>query len=191
MKLTQKSIAGLEMPPGKIDHFEFDSEIPGFAVRLRVGKKGTTKTLVFQYGLAGRDQRMTLGKFPAAWSDRTRKIASELYAKKCLGLDPAGEKAEERTKAAETVGAVLRTYLPRQKGRLRPRSYAEVERHLLVHAKPLHGLQLTESTVAPLLRASARSRPGAAPSPPIACAPRCRRSSLGASAKACSTPIPS
>jgi hypothetical protein len=38
---------------------------------------------------------------------QARKIAGELHAKVRLGRDPAGEKDEGRSRAAETVGAVL------------------------------------------------------------------------------------
>jgi integrase len=45
-------------------------------------------------------------------------------------------------RAAETVGATVERFLSRQRARLRPGSYVEAERHLLTHAKPLHGLQV-------------------------------------------------
>ena len=47
------------------------------------------------------------------------------------------------TRAAETLGSVLRPYLLVKKSELKPRTYEEVERHLLQHSKRLHGLQLT------------------------------------------------
>jgi integrase len=61
-----------------------------------------------------------------------------------LGRDPAGEKAEGRARAAETVGPVLKIYLPQQRARLKSRSYVEVERHLLKHCRSLHGMRLTQ-----------------------------------------------
>ena len=42
------------------------------------------------------------------------------------------------------MGAVAQSYLTYQSGHLRPRSYVEVERHLLRYCKPLHGLQLAK-----------------------------------------------
>ena len=35
MKLTAAAVAALTLPPGKSEHFEWDSELPGFGVRLR------------------------------------------------------------------------------------------------------------------------------------------------------------
>lgn len=45
---------------------------------------------------------------------------------------------------AETFEAVASQFLERQKKRLRPRSYPDVERHLLVHSKALHRLLLAK-----------------------------------------------
>ena len=59
-----------------------------------------------------------------------------------LGRDPAGEKIEGRARAAETMGAVVQTYLAQARMRIKPRSYVEVARHLTVYAKPLLGLPL-------------------------------------------------
>ena len=50
-----------------------------------------------------------------------------------LGRDPAGEKIEGRARAAETMGAVVQTYLAQARMRIKPRSYVEVARHLTVY----------------------------------------------------------
>ena len=71
-----------------------------------------------------------------------RAEAAKLHAKVQLGQDPAAEKAESIVRAGETVESKFRPFLTRQAKRLKPRSYAEVERHLLIQAKPLHRLQL-------------------------------------------------
>ena len=63
-----------------------------------------------------------------------------------LGQDPAGESAGAKFKSGETFGAIAQRYLARQRTRLRPRSYSEIERHLLKHSRALHGLQLEKIT---------------------------------------------
>jgi integrase len=71
-----------------------------------------------------------------------------------LGEDPGGQKIESRARAVETFGSVLKPYLMHKKAGLKARTYQEVERHLLVHAKRLHGLQVAavdRRTVAALL----------------------------------------
>lgn len=141
MKLTQRTLETLELPAGKADHIEFDDAVPGFGVRIR---SSGARTFVFQYKLGSRNRRMTFGKAAALPLSQARKMAGELYAKVRLGRDPAGEKDEGRIRAAETVGAVLESYLPHKQANLRPRSYLETERHLLRHCRALHRLPLVE-----------------------------------------------
>jgi integrase len=75
-----------------------------------------------------------------------RKTAEQLYARVKLGQDPATDKAEAQARAAQTFRVALDQYLAQQRARLRPRTYPDLERHLLKHGKPLHGLQLAKIT---------------------------------------------
>ena len=97
-----------------------------------------------QYAIAGRTRRMVLGSLAMLDPSKARETAKDLLAKVRLGGDPAGEKIEGRARAAETMGAVLESYLTHQRQHLRPRSYVEVERHLRKHCRQLHGLQLAK-----------------------------------------------
>jgi hypothetical protein len=56
-----------------------------------------------------------------------RDTAAEMHAMVRLGRDPAGEKTEDRARAAETMIAVVQSYLTYQSGHLRPRSYRELD----------------------------------------------------------------
>ena len=141
MKLSQKTIATLALPAGKTETIVFDEDLPGFGVRVRVGG---TRSWIFQYKIGNQNRRITLGSLAALTPARARETAGDLHAAVRLGRDPAGEKTEGRTRAAETMGAVVQSYLTYQSGHLRPRSYVEVERHLLRYCKPLHGLQLVK-----------------------------------------------
>ncbi len=163
MKLTQKAVAPLTLPKRKSEAIFFDDDLPGFGLRLR---RGGSRVWVFQYKIGTKHRRMTLGAYPAIKPDQARETAGKMHAAVRLGRDPAGEKAEGRTRAAETMDAALRAYLPQARERLKPRSYREVERHLLVHAKLLHGLQLAKierrSVAARLAEIAAASGPAAA-----------------------------
>src|SRR5262245_33805125 len=139
MKLTVSRVSALRLPPGKTDHIAFDDDVPGFGVRLR---EGGNRSFVFQYKVGDRQRRLTLGAVSAVPFEKARKTARNLYHRVKLGEDPASDKAEAKAKLAETLGATVRLYLVRQKSRLKPRSLVEVERHLLVHLKPLHSLPL-------------------------------------------------
>jgi integrase len=141
VKLTVKATAGLKLPPGKTDHIEFDDEVPGFGVRLR---ESGSRSFVFQYKIGTQHRRIALGAVSAVDIGKARETAKDLYARVRLGQDPAGDKANAKVKAAETFAATAARFLEYQRTRLRPRSYPDVERHLLTHAKALHGLQLAK-----------------------------------------------
>jgi integrase len=139
MELTPKVVATLTLPPDKADALFPDDAVPGLALRLRAGgNRGWT----FQYRIGRKQRRMSLGDASAISLHAVRKIASQLHARVKLGQDPAGEKHAAHVRAGETFGALLPQYLARQRDRLRPRAYVEVERHLAVHAKRLHGMPL-------------------------------------------------
>jgi len=139
MKFTVKSIPRLQLPEGKTDHIEWDDDLPGFGIRLR---QGGSRSWVFQYALGQKQRRMSIGSATGIPLVKAREIASELHAKVRLGNDPAGQKVEDRQKAAETFEAIGRLWLARKKENLRPGSYRHLERHVLKYGKPLYGLQL-------------------------------------------------
>ena len=140
MKLTQVTVDTLKVPKGKAEAIYFDDEIGGFGLRLRAG--GSARW-IFEYKLGSKGRRLTLGAASALSAAQARKIAAELHITVRAGRDPAGERDAGRARAAETMGAALAAYLPYQQSRLRPRSYAEVERHLQKHWRPLHATSLT------------------------------------------------
>jgi integrase len=136
MKLTKATAGRLTLPRGKAEAIHFDDDIPGFGFRLQ----GKSRAWIFQYKIGAKHRRMTFGKFPALNAAKAREQAGELHAKVRLGQDPAGEKDSNRARAIETFEAVQKRYLADQRERLKPRSYAEIERHLATHCQPLHGL---------------------------------------------------
>lgn len=141
MRLTAATIKTLALPAGVTDKVFFDADLPGFGLRVRTTG---AKTWMVQYAIAGGTRRMVLGSLAMLDPSKARETAKDLLAKVRLGGDPAGEKIEGRARAAETMGAVLKSYLSHQRQHLRPRSYVEVERHLRKHCRQLHGLQLAK-----------------------------------------------
>src|SRR6516165_9566865 len=151
MRLTKINISKVSVPQGKSEHIQFDDSVPGFGLRIRVGG---SRNWVFQYRGGAKQRRISLGAASAISAQNARERAGELHARVKLGQDPGGEKIENRIRAVETFGAVLRPYLAHKKAELKARTYAEIERHLLQHAKRLHGMQVTlidRRTVAALL----------------------------------------
>jgi integrase len=141
MKLTTASIRTIAPVPPKTDIIEFDDAVPGFGVRAR---KGGSKVYVVQYAIGEKTRRMSLGKVELQGVDKARDKAKDILAAVRMGKDPAGEKQRDRTTATDTFKAVADRFLAFQKTQLRPRSYDDVERHLVVHGKSLHGLLLAK-----------------------------------------------
>lgn len=144
--MRRDEVAALELPAGKSDHLIPDGKIPGLALRLRAGGG---RTWIFSYRIGRRQRRLTLGSATVLSVQEARRRATQLYANAKLGVDPAQDKEDTKLQAAETVKAKLPLFLARQQdrvqdGSLRQRSYIEIERHLLVHAKRLHTKPLAE-----------------------------------------------
>jgi len=139
MKLTAAAVRSLALPTGVTDKIFFDDELPRFGVRMRAGG---SRTWIVQYGIGGKERKLPLGPVSALDPSKARALAKDVLARVRLGEDPLALKHEAAARASETLGAQLPRYLAFKRASLRPRSYAQVERHLLVHAKPLHGRPL-------------------------------------------------
>jgi integrase len=142
MKLTDAIVRALTLPAGVQDSKTFfDDDCPSFGVRVR---STGARTWVVQYDAPdGATRRMTLGPIEALSLAKARKMARDILAQVRLGQDPAATKRKTRDEArardAEVIGALLPQYLKLKAVELKPRSYAEVERHLNAHGATLHG----------------------------------------------------
>jgi integrase len=141
MRLTDKAIASLKLPPGKTEVIHYDDDLPGFGIRLRAG--GSARW-VYTYKIGTQHRRITFGASSALSASRARATANELHAKVRLGADPSGEKTESRLRAGETMTTALQVYLAHQREHIRPLSYRQLERHLNKHCRSLHSLQLAK-----------------------------------------------
>jgi integrase len=161
-RLTASSIRTLTLPPGVADKVFFDSDLPGFGLRMRASG---SHSWMIQYAIAGKTRRIVLGLVKALDAGAARATAKMLLAQVRLGRDPAAEKDQARARLAETFGALLPRFLARQRERLKPRSFEETERHLQKLAKPLHGRPIEavdRRAIAGLLAALAETRGPAA-----------------------------
>src|SRR5262249_33075828 len=139
MKLTATTVRTLALPKGVTDKIFFDDELPRFGVRVRAGG---SRTWIVQYGIGGKERKLPLGPVSALDPAKARSLAKDVLARVRLGEDPLALKHEAHARASETLGAQLPRYLAFKRASLRPRSYAQVERHLTMHAKPLHNRPL-------------------------------------------------
>jgi integrase len=148
LKLTPSTIKALSLPAGKTDATFWDCDVGGFGLRLR---SSGSRVWILQYDVGGRTKRITLGAVTEMDAGAARKAAETLRARIKLGGDPSAEKAtarEEAIRAAgETFGALLPAYLTHQRATVSPRWYVEIERHLNVQSKPLHGRPVAAITL--------------------------------------------
>jgi integrase len=141
MKLTTESVAGLRLPAGKIEHFEWDDSLPGFGVRIR----GGGRRWVVQYRFGRRQRRESLGDIRKVKLGDARKIARQRFAQVELGVDPAAERAQAHTTAAAaalTLGSVVARYLAAKQDVLRPSTFKAAKRYFTTQWKPFTGRPL-------------------------------------------------
>jgi integrase len=141
MKLNKATAAAVKVPKGKTDFIAWDDDIPGFGLRARVGG---SRTWIFRYRIGTKQRVMSFGSASTMAAQHAREQAERLHAQVKLGLDPAAGKIESQARASEVFEYAVKIFLARQKERLKPRSYLETERHLLVHCRELHPLQLAK-----------------------------------------------
>jgi integrase len=141
--MTKDVAAGLRLPAGVremtfFDHGHADCVV-GFGLRLR---ETGARTWVFQYKYGDKHQRMKLGTLPGLTLEKARAKARAYREQADDGGNPAAARNENRQRANETFGKEATRFLARQKAKLKPRSYVELDRHINKRAKPLHGLVL-------------------------------------------------
>jgi integrase len=103
---------------------------------MRALKSGR-RSWIFQYrDEHGRTRRIALGDVSAVNLEAARDAARQHAASVTLGGIPSAARSAKRK--AVRVLDVVEAYLSHAEGRLRPRSYNEIERHLRSHAATLH-----------------------------------------------------
>lgn len=147
MRLTRKAIAALTLPKDKPYLIIWDDELPSFGIRINP----SSKVWVVQYRINGNSRRETIGRADAISPEMARESAKKTLARVQLGADPHAERAEAEARRIVTLEKVASRYLVSAQARLKPRSYAEVSRHLSVHwasLKPLPVQKINRSLVA-------------------------------------------
>jgi integrase len=171
MNLTDDAIKKLALPADAPDgKIFFDDKISGLGVRCYSSGR---KTWLYQFRLAGRSFKYEIGSTEKVLASKARteaKIAAGHVAK---GENPIDLRRQAEAKHKDQFGDLVTEYLdeklnPIKPGKkpMRPRSYAEVKRHLEDHCKPFKYRAikgLTQDDVASLYKKISRSAgPGAA-----------------------------
>jgi integrase len=140
MKFAKMTAAALSVPEGKLEHFVWDEDLPGFGVRWRKGANRDSLAWVVQYRIGPQQRRESLGDVRKVNLEDARKIARQRFAQVELGIDPASERAKARAQAVAsklTLSSVTERYLAAKKDDLRPSTYRAAAQYFAVHWKPL------------------------------------------------------
>lgn len=104
-KITKRLVDSLKPDPAK-DYWEWDSDLPGFGIRVWPSGR---KVYVAQYRAGGRTRRVGLGTHGAVTPDQARREAMKALAGVAAGFDPAETLAQGRQ--AITVKGLAERYL--------------------------------------------------------------------------------
>jgi len=114
----------------------WDTALVGFAAR----RQRRHVHYLLRYRIDGHQRFHSIGRHGSPWTvDQARTEARRLLGLVASKVDPASE----RVRPTETFGNEIERYLNRKRGSLKPRSMAEIERHLFIQCNPLHSLPLT------------------------------------------------
>src|ERR1700743_3483674 len=115
-KLTDKSIAELELPSGRPQLVVWDSELRGFGVVI--GKRARTFIVEEQVARAGRKRRTSIGALGAVREDRrhwtttlARQRAKELLGDMAAGIDPNASPEQAVAATGPTLSDALDAHL--------------------------------------------------------------------------------
>jgi hypothetical protein len=106
-RITQKLISNLTPPPTG-NYIEYDSEIPGFGVRITAAG---AIAFVLNYRVHGRERRYTIGRYPELTATAARERALQARSKILDGRDPLQERNDARSEP--TVDVLASQYLDR------------------------------------------------------------------------------
>lgn len=104
-RLSERLIRDLPAPESG-NRVTYDSEVPGFGVRVTAGG---ARSFVLNYRAAGRERRMTIGRFPAWGLEAARREAKKRRQEIDTGADPLRERSDLRS--APTVADLCDRYI--------------------------------------------------------------------------------
>ena len=125
-RLTDKLVRALPVPDtGAV--ISYDADVPGFGARITASG---ARAFVLNYRCAGRERRMTIGRFPTWSATAAREEARELRRKVDSGIDPMVERqahdaAALAERSAPTMEDLFSRYQAEHLPRKSPRAAAD------------------------------------------------------------------
>ena len=140
IKITKRSVEALKTTSK--DYFAFDTDLPGFGVRVMPSGK---RFFLVQYRRHGRTRRVTIGQFGIVTAELARREATiKLGSVRGANGDPAALRDAERQSATmkELGERFLTQYVPT---RCKPSTQAEYRRSVELFLDPLFAKQRVRS----------------------------------------------
>ena len=157
VRLTEKILRDAEPREGR-DYQIFDADIRGFAVCIY---RGGGRAFTFDYRHAGRQRRMTFGRWPEWSVTAARERAKELRREVDAGGDPLAERGQSRE--APRFSDLIERYVAEHVVRLAPLNAADQKSALAKLVAPHWGRKLvTEITKADVEKLLAKIAEGLA-----------------------------
>ena len=123
-----------------VDQFIWDSDLPGFGLRVR---PGGSKTFVAQYraggGRSGQSRRYTIGRYGVLTVDEARHEARKVLLSVALGQDPSETRHTKRREM--TIAELIDLYGKTGADHLRERNRRMTLARLQHHVVPLIGIK--------------------------------------------------
>jgi integrase len=140
LKLTKRTVESLRA--NEKDYITFDSELPGFGVRIMPSGK---RFFLIQYRRHGRTRRVMMGQFGPVTAENARREATRLLGQvRGAGGDPAALRDAERL--AATVKDLGQRFLKQHVAtRCKPSTQGEYRRSVELFIDPFFGNQRVRS----------------------------------------------
>jgi len=139
IKLTKRVVDDIG-PPARGSKFIRDSEVTGFAMRIKAAMPPTpqgARSFVLIYSLNGKPSRVRIGSYPAWSCEAARDEARELRKRIDRGEDPSQVRREERV--SPTVSDLAQRYIEEHLPTKGERAQKDDKRYIDRHIKPALG----------------------------------------------------
>jgi integrase len=118
LHLTPANVSTLALK-GRTEDFFWDTELPGFGLRLWMSKGKLGRAYLVQYRFDGRSRRLKIGDPRKLTLNQAREQGRKVLAQVALDRDPAGEKAAKREASKRTFAKVVADYTAGREGKMR------------------------------------------------------------------------
>src|SRR5262245_42565973 len=127
--ITEDSARNFKFPAAeqRPDKIKFDSEFPGFGLRIRTDQKTGRehRSYIFQYKIGSKQRRLNCGEVGKVTETEGRKAATKYALALLNGEDPANQRGPVRQEPSHTIGETIQDYLAASEHDIKTSSYEE------------------------------------------------------------------